>query len=161
MYCTISSNYAFIEHFTTFSIYPFMMIFAKIPRKVKKPHTVLWTRSCLLVIFIDNLWYFPENRQDLKTQHCMQWSRSSSMTIQEHSQVKRPMTPVVFTHVDNLHSDSFNFCTKCFKHALKEIWCDFFRLLFYINIVPITNLFPKYHMSKHYRTCVKWDTKKQ
>ena len=23
---------------------------------------------------------------------------------------------------------------------------------------PITNLFPKYHMSKHSRTCVKWDT---
>ena len=31
------------------------------------------------------------------------------------------------------------------------------RLLSHINIVPITNLFPKYHMSKHYRTCVQWD----
>ena len=35
------------------------------------------------------------------------------------------------------------------------------RLLSYINTVPKTNLFPKYHMSKHYRTCVKWDTKKE
>ena len=30
---------------------------------------------------------------------------------------------------------------------------------FQINIVPITNLYPKYHMSKQYRTRVKWDTK--
>ena len=34
------------------------------------------------------------------------------------------------------------------------------RLLSYINTVPKTNLFPKYHISKHYRTCVKCDTKK-
>ena len=29
------------------------------------------------------------------------------------------------------------------------------RLLSSINIVPKTNLFPKYHISKHYRTRVK------
>ena len=29
------------------------------------------------------------------------------------------------------------------------------RLLSQINIVPKTNLFPKYHISKHYRTRVK------
>ena len=27
--------------------------------------------------------------------------------------------------------------------------------IFKITIVPITNLFPKYHMSNHYRTCIK------
>ena len=34
------------------------------------------------------------------------------------------------------------------------------RLLSKINVVPKTNLFPKYHMSKHCKTYVKWDTKK-
>ena len=48
---------------------------------------------------------------------------------------------------------------------LKEFYAIFSsshlnRFLSRINCVPITNLFPKYHMSKHYRTCVKWDTKK-
>ena len=33
------------------------------------------------------------------------------------------------------------------------------KLLSQINIVPKTNLFPKYHISKHYRTRVKCDTK--
>ena len=35
------------------------------------------------------------------------------------------------------------------------------RLLSELNIVPKINLFPKYHISKHYRTRVKCDTKKQ
>ena len=49
---------------------------------------------------------------------------------------------------------------------LKGILWDFSssrlnRLLSSINIVPKTNLFLKYHISKHYRTRVKWDTKKE
>ena len=47
-----------------------------------------------------------------------------------------------------------------FNARLKGILCDLFiftleQIIVLINIVPITNLFPKYHMSKHYRTCVK------
>ena len=51
------------------------------------------------------------------------------------------------------------------KRLVKGILWDFssshlIRLFSEINFVPITNLFPKDYMSKHYRTCVKWDTKK-
>ena len=46
------------------------------------------------------------------------------------------------------------------SHILKEYYEIFSsshlnRLLSLINIVPVTNLFEKYHMSKPYRTCVK------
>ena len=59
---------------------------------------------------------------------------------------------------------SFN-TNLCVSH-LKEFYVILFsfsslylnRLLSEINIAPITNLFPKYHMSKHYRTLVNGDT---
>ena len=38
--------------------------------------------------------------------------------------------------------------------------CEYKYIKGILNSIPKTNLFPKYHMSKHYRTCVKWDTKK-
>ena len=49
-------------------------------------------------------------------------------------------------------------CDTC-NSNLKEFYVMFSsslnRLLSQMNIVPITNIFQKYHMIKHYRTCVK------
>ena len=47
---------------------------------------------------------------------------------------------------------------------VKGILCDFFifkleQIIVLNKYVPIKNLFPKYHMSKLSRTCVKGDTK--
>ena len=50
----------------------------------------------------------------------------------------------------------FSFVWFCIP-SIKGILCDFFILTLEQIIVyaPVTSLFPKYHMSKHSRTCVK------